>query len=174
MKYTLLLHNLLSPIPSIYLYTIIAFGNRQISHWEQGLIIPLHSCKSIRHPLGSATNRAGVSFISALQTAFSVLLFIYKSNTIYIQMENDLYINRKRLLYKSLPNLFESSPLLPKVRFMNIFTLKTSSFQSLIQNDSKLLFVVENFSGLCFYEIFSEGMVIAWALSQTCRKALLF
>ncbi|ATR95571.1 hypothetical protein CS546_05405 [Porphyromonas gingivalis] len=54
----------------------------------------------MRHPLGSATNPAGVSFISALQTAFSVLLFIYKSNTIYIQMENDLYINRKRSVYK--------------------------------------------------------------------------
>ncbi|ERJ82874.1 hypothetical protein HMPREF1988_01356 [Porphyromonas gingivalis F0185] len=26
--------------------------------------------------------------------------FIYKSNTIYIQMENDLYINRKRSVYK--------------------------------------------------------------------------
>ena len=100
MKYTPLLHNLLSPIPSIYLYGIIAFENRQTLHKEQGLIIPLHSCKSIRHPLGSVTNRAGVSFISALQTAFSVLLFIYKSNTIYIQMENDLYINRKRSVYK--------------------------------------------------------------------------
>ncbi|BAG33767.1 hypothetical protein PGN_1248 [Porphyromonas gingivalis ATCC 33277] len=34
----------------------------------------------------------GASFISAPESAFFILLFIYKSFTIYIFIENDLYI----------------------------------------------------------------------------------
>ena len=65
--------------------------------------------------------------------------FIYKLETIYIQIENGLY--------KSQINLLQSELQAPKGRFLVSFTSKSASFRILIWNDSKLSFVVENFFG---------------------------
>ncbi|ALA94289.1 hypothetical protein PGJ_00017020 [Porphyromonas gingivalis AJW4] len=54
----------------------------------------------IRHLPSSVTDRAGVFFLSCPEKAFWGLRFIYKSFTIYIFIENDLYINWKRSIYK--------------------------------------------------------------------------
>ncbi|RRG12950.1 hypothetical protein DOE52_09540 [Porphyromonas gingivalis] len=55
----------------------------------------------IRHLPSSVTDRAGVFFLSYPEKAFWGLRFIYKPFTVYIFIENDLYINWKRSIYKS-------------------------------------------------------------------------
>lgn len=59
------------------------------------------TCKQIRHALDSWWNRVRASFIQAREVVFWTVRTIYKSDTICIQMENDLYIKRKRSVYKS-------------------------------------------------------------------------
>ena len=54
----------------------------------------------IRHLPSSVTDRAGVFFLSYPEKAFWGMRFIYKPFTIYIFIENDLYINWKRSIYK--------------------------------------------------------------------------
>ena len=75
---------------------------------------------------------------------------MYKLKTIYIQIENDLYIYRKPFVYRSLSSLLKVMFRLEKPPLFTFLTLKSSSFQVLIWNDSKLIFVVENFFRVCF------------------------
>ena len=75
---------------------------------------------------------------------------MYKLKTIYIQIENDLYIYRKPFVYRSLSSLLKVMFRLEKHPFLTFLTSKSSSFQVLIWNHSKHIFVVENFFRVCF------------------------
>ena len=75
---------------------------------------------------------------------------MYKLKTIYIQIENDLYIYRKPFVYRSLSSLLKVMFRLEKPPLFTFLTSKSSSFQVLIWNHSKLIFVVENFFRVCF------------------------
>ena len=59
------------------------------------------TCKQIRHALDSWWNRVRASFIQAREVVFWTVRTIYKSDTIYIQIENELYIKQKWSVYKS-------------------------------------------------------------------------
>ena len=75
---------------------------------------------------------------------------MYKLKTIYIQIANELYIYRKPFVYRSLSSLLKVMFLPEKHPLFTFLTSKSSSFQVLIWNHSKLIFVVENFFRVCF------------------------
>ena len=111
----------------------------------------------MRHPHGSDRIMWVPLFYSLSKWPFSAFdLYrndfrsIYKLKTIYTQNENDLYIYRKRFVYRSLSSLPNVMFLPEKLPLLAFFASKSTSFQVLIWNHSKLVFVVEKFFGACF------------------------
>ena len=84
-----------------FIYILPAYPKEETQGaWSIGDKTFRKTCKQIRHALDSTTNRVRASFIQARESAFWAVRTIYKSDTICIQMENDLYIKRKRSVYK--------------------------------------------------------------------------
>ena len=57
-----------------------------------------------------------------------------------------------------------------KVRFSCFFTSESPSFQVLIWNDSKLVFVVENFFGL-YFQVFLPEIILYRTVAHRCFMA---